>query len=215
MSDSLLPCPSPTPRTCSNSSIESVVPSNHLTLCHPLLLLFNPSLILSYFSLRVSHILKNGLCILHMFCTNVVQHIRTVVIHLIMWQWTLEGSCQWSHPNHWFLLLSPRAAYQAIVTVTGAHLWPDRTHHHGAHGSIADHTVVTKNWFCCLHFLKSVWLHECFYFRGFHRLDLGHGFLLSFYPGEGHFIKQWASLSPEAFKQWPGAIFRGECHAFL
>ena len=40
-------------------------------------------------------------------------------------------------------------------------------------------------------------------------------FLLSFYPGEGHFIKQWASLSPEAFKQWPGAIFRGECHAFL
>ena len=34
-----LPCPSPTPGACSNSSIESVMPSNHLILCHPLLLL--------------------------------------------------------------------------------------------------------------------------------------------------------------------------------
>ena len=35
-----LPCPSPTPRACSNSlSIESVMPSNHLILCHPLLVL--------------------------------------------------------------------------------------------------------------------------------------------------------------------------------
>ena len=49
MSDSLqphglqhsrLPCPSPTPRACSNSClIELVMPSNHLILCHPLLLL--------------------------------------------------------------------------------------------------------------------------------------------------------------------------------
>ena len=47
MSDSLLPhglqlsrppCPSPTPGACSNSSIESVMPSNHLILCRPLLL---------------------------------------------------------------------------------------------------------------------------------------------------------------------------------
>ena len=48
MSDSLrlhglqhakLPCPSPTPRACSNSmSIESVMPSSHLILCWPLLL---------------------------------------------------------------------------------------------------------------------------------------------------------------------------------
>ena len=47
MSDSLrpqglqhasLPCPSPTPGACSNSSIKSVMPSNHLILCHPLLL---------------------------------------------------------------------------------------------------------------------------------------------------------------------------------
>ena len=49
MSDSLqprglqharFPCPSPTPRACSNfMTIESVMPSNHLILCHPLLLL--------------------------------------------------------------------------------------------------------------------------------------------------------------------------------
>ena len=34
-----LPCPSPSPGACSNSSIELVMPSNHLILCHPLLLL--------------------------------------------------------------------------------------------------------------------------------------------------------------------------------
>ena len=33
-----LPCPSPTPRVCSIMSIESVMASNHLILCHPLLL---------------------------------------------------------------------------------------------------------------------------------------------------------------------------------
>ena len=33
------PCPSPTPRVYSNLFIESVMPSNHLILCHPLLLL--------------------------------------------------------------------------------------------------------------------------------------------------------------------------------
>ena len=41
------PCPSPTPRVYSNSmSIESVMPSNHLILCRPLLLLpsFFPSI---------------------------------------------------------------------------------------------------------------------------------------------------------------------------
>ena len=34
-----LPCPSPTPGACSNSRIESGMPSNHLILCCPLLLL--------------------------------------------------------------------------------------------------------------------------------------------------------------------------------
>ena len=33
------PCPSPTPRVPKLMSIESVMPSNHLILCHPLLLL--------------------------------------------------------------------------------------------------------------------------------------------------------------------------------
>ena len=50
MSDSLwlhglqptrLPCPSPTPRACSIMSIKSVMPSNHLIFCHPLLLLLS------------------------------------------------------------------------------------------------------------------------------------------------------------------------------
>ena len=39
------PCPSATPRVYSNSSIELVMPSNHLILCHPLLL--TPSIFLS------------------------------------------------------------------------------------------------------------------------------------------------------------------------
>ena len=36
---SRLPYPSSTPRACSNMSIELVMPSNHLILCHPLFLL--------------------------------------------------------------------------------------------------------------------------------------------------------------------------------
>ena len=43
------PCPSPTPGVCSNSSIELVMPSKHLILCRPLLLL--PSI---FPSIRVS-----------------------------------------------------------------------------------------------------------------------------------------------------------------
>ena len=34
-----LPCPSPTLGTCSNSTVELVMPSNHLMLCRPLFLL--------------------------------------------------------------------------------------------------------------------------------------------------------------------------------
>ena len=33
------PCPSPTPKVYPNPSIQSVMPSSHLILCHPLLLL--------------------------------------------------------------------------------------------------------------------------------------------------------------------------------
>ena len=35
------PYPSPTPRACSNMSIQSMMPSSHLILCHPLLLLLS------------------------------------------------------------------------------------------------------------------------------------------------------------------------------
>ena len=35
----MLPCPSPTPGACSDMSIKSMMSSNHLILCHPLLFL--------------------------------------------------------------------------------------------------------------------------------------------------------------------------------
>ena len=38
-----LPCPSPTPRTCSDLSVELMMSSSHLILCHPLLLPTNLS----------------------------------------------------------------------------------------------------------------------------------------------------------------------------
>ena len=39
MQHARLSCPSPTPAACSKQSIQSVMPSNYLILCHPLLLL--------------------------------------------------------------------------------------------------------------------------------------------------------------------------------
>ena len=46
-----LPCPSPSPEVCSKlMSTESVMPSNHLTLCLPLLLLLSVLLSISVFS---------------------------------------------------------------------------------------------------------------------------------------------------------------------
>ena len=57
--DARLPCPSPSAAACSNfMSIQSVMPSNHLILCHPLLLL--PSI---FPSIRV-------------FCNESALHIR-------------------------------------------------------------------------------------------------------------------------------------------
>ena len=53
-----LPCPSPTPRACSKlMSIKLVMPSNHLILCHPFLLLLSifPS-IRVFFNESVLHI---------------------------------------------------------------------------------------------------------------------------------------------------------------
>ena len=45
-----LPCPSPSPRACSVMSIGLVMPSSHLVLCHPLLLLLSIFLSIRVFS---------------------------------------------------------------------------------------------------------------------------------------------------------------------
>ena len=51
-------CPSLSPRACSNSSIESVMPSNHLILCHPLRLL--PSIFPSIRIFPLGQLFKSG-----------------------------------------------------------------------------------------------------------------------------------------------------------
>ena len=89
MSDSLLPrklqraslpCPSLSPRVCPNSSIESVMPSNHLILCCPLLLLTS-----IFPSIRV-------------FSSELALHIR----------WPKYWSFSTSHPNEYSGLISFR-----------------------------------------------------------------------------------------------------------
>ena len=52
-----LPCPSPTPKVHSTMSIESVMPSNHLIVCHPLLL---PSIFPASGSFQMSHFFASG-----------------------------------------------------------------------------------------------------------------------------------------------------------
>ena len=53
------PCPSPTPRSLPKlMSIESVMPSNHLILCHPLLLL--PSIFPTSGSVQMSQLFVSG-----------------------------------------------------------------------------------------------------------------------------------------------------------
>ena len=52
-----LPCPSPTPGVHSTMSIESVMPSNHLIVCHPLLL---PSIFPASGSFQMSHFFAAG-----------------------------------------------------------------------------------------------------------------------------------------------------------
>ena len=57
-----LPCPSPSPRACSNSSIESVMPSNHLTRCFPFLPLLSifPSIRETHSSFPLSQLFTSG-----------------------------------------------------------------------------------------------------------------------------------------------------------
>ena len=66
-----LPCLSPTPRTFSNSSIKSVMPFNHLILCHPL------SSCLQSFSAA-------GFFQMSQFCTSIDQSIRASASALII-----------------------------------------------------------------------------------------------------------------------------------
>ena len=75
-----LPCPPLSPRVCTNSSIESVMPSNHLILCRPLLLLTS-----IFPSIRV-------------FSSELALHIR----------WPKYWSFSTSHPNEYSGLISFR-----------------------------------------------------------------------------------------------------------
>ena len=102
MSDSLqphelqharLPCLSPSPRVCSNSSIESVMPSNHLILCHPLLLL--PSI---FPSIRV-------------FSNESVLHLRWPKY----WSFSFNISPSYEHPG----LISFRMDWLDLLAVQG------------------------------------------------------------------------------------------------
>ena len=54
------PCPSPTPGACSNSSIKSVMPSNHLILRHPLLLSSCPQSFPASGSFQMSQLFASG-----------------------------------------------------------------------------------------------------------------------------------------------------------
>ena len=88
-----LPCPSPTPRAYSNSSTESVMPSNHLILCCPLLLL--PSI---FPSIRV-------------FCNESVLHIR--------WPKFWSFSFSISPSNEYSGLISFRMDWLHLLAVQG------------------------------------------------------------------------------------------------
>ena len=103
------PCPSPTPRVYSNScSIETVIPSNHLILCHPLLL--PPSI---FPSIRV-------------FSNESVLHIR--------WPkyWSLSFSI--SPSNKYWGLISSRMDWLNLLGVQGT--LKSLLQHHSSKASI-------------------------------------------------------------------------------
>ena len=103
-----LPCPLPTPRACSNSSIASVILSNHLILCHPLLLL------LSIFpSIRV-------------FSKESVLHIR--------WPKYWSFSFSISPSNEYSVLISFRMDWLGLLAVQG--ILKSLLQHHRSKASI-------------------------------------------------------------------------------
>ena len=88
-----LSCPSQTPRTCSRMSIESVMPSNHLILCRPLLL--PPSIFPSF----------------RVFSKESVHHIRWPKY----WSFSFNMSPSNEHPG----LISLRMDWLDLLTVQG------------------------------------------------------------------------------------------------
>ena len=102
------PCPSPTPGVYPNSSIESVMPSNHLILCHPLLLL--PS---NFPSIRV-------------FSNDSTLCIRC----LKYWSFSFNISPSDEHPG----LISFRMGWLDLLAVQGTH--KSLLQHHSSKASI-------------------------------------------------------------------------------
>ena len=122
MSDSLwphglqhveLPCPSLSPRVCSNSSIELMMPSNHLILCRPLLLL--PS---TFPSIRV-------------FSTESALHIR--------WPKYWSFSFKISPSNEHLGPVSPRIDWLDPFAVQGT--LKSLLQHHSSKASILRHSA--------------------------------------------------------------------------
>ena len=108
------PCPSPTPTACSNSmSIESVMPSSHLTLCCPLLLL--PSI---FPSIRI-------------FSNESVLHIR--------WPKYWSFSFSISPSNEYSGLISLRIDWFDLLAVQGT--LKSLLQHHSSKASILRHSA--------------------------------------------------------------------------
>ena len=108
-----LPCPSPTPEACSNMSIELVMPSNHLILCYPLLLLSS-----IFPSIRV-------------FSNESVLRIR--------WPkyWTFSFNIR--HSNEYSGLISYRMDWLDLLAVPGT--LKSLLQHHSSKASILQHSA--------------------------------------------------------------------------
>ena len=108
-----LPCPSPTPRACSNSYFESVMPSNYLILCCPLFLL--PSI---FSNIRV-------------FSNESPLHIRCPKY----WSFSFSISSSNEYPG----LISFRMDWLDLLTVQGT--LKSLTQHHSSKASILRHSA--------------------------------------------------------------------------
>ena len=107
------PCPSPTPGVHSNTSIESVMPSSHLILCRPLLLL--PSIFLS----------------IRVFSNDSALHIRWPKY----WSFSFNISLSNEHPG----LISFRMDWLDLLAVQGT--LKSLIQHHSSKASILQHSA--------------------------------------------------------------------------